>query len=87
MRLELEIIAGIGTHQRLQLFKHRIGFFDTAPVDHVLVEHDLRAHHAVHGFLVDTDLAQAVGQLVLVGVAIEIGRRTLQHRYVGARVA
>ena len=80
MRFKLEVLdTGEQTHQFFQLLEHRIGFIDTAPGHHVLIEHDLRPHHPVNGRFVDTGLAKLVCEFIAIFGAIEIGRGTLQH--------
>ena len=78
--LEAEILSGIGADQCLQFLEHHIGLVLAAQCELILIVHHLRADDAVDGRFVDADLAQPVGELVLVGCAEEIGRRALEHR-------
>jgi ATP-dependent DNA helicase RecQ len=69
MRFEGEIfLAGEGADQHLELFEHHIGFALAALGHQILIVHDLRADHAVHGRLVDPVFAQPVSQLVARGL-------------------
>ncbi len=86
-RLELEVLARVLADQRLQLLEHLVRFGEAALRHGVLVMHDLGAHDPVDGRLVDTDLAQAIGQLIPVGTAEEVGRRALQHGDLGRLLA
>ena len=82
MRLEREIVACIRADQRFEFVEHHVGLGFAALGQHVHIVHHLRADDAVDGRFVDADLAQAVGQFVLVGMREEIRRRTLEHGHV-----
>lgn len=74
MRFELEVFARVLADQFLQFFEHNVRLGLGALGEHILVVHDLRAHHPVDGRLIDADFPQPVCQFIPVLAAEELGR-------------